>query len=895
MHGSERDRRRRPGGATLDTSQRRAAGVPGKATLVGASPGMALPPALRQRLERALSTDLSAVRVGVDPGVAAMGARAVASGTDVHFAPGAYAPGTPSGDQLVAHEIVHLLQQAEGRVPVTAHHGDLAFNRDGSLEAEADDLAERALNGEVVRASGPAPAAAPGPLQGFFTDPEVIDDVIGAVTDAAHALWNAVSHLGDDTDEHSAKKPSAVPPNRAKTAYVGEILAVVDPDAVVREPTNSWKSTGVAIPIGVTVCVYELDGTFVRVVDLDGKNWGWTKLSNLGPTTPVTPIIEPPNPDKPSPPVLPANDDDWDDLITDARAEMTVTENYAVTTRALNPNLLFAVRTGHVAQDAFYDVLVKKREGKKEAASGSGRTPGQLAYRLGLELTAEADAQLALPSVLAAKLALVTKRTAADGTMDLSKSNAKALQRQLVAKLAPAAASDVVGWFKGHLVDKRLTLDAIGVVELRDVVTSAVGSTASDPARRTRIEGLRSDITACEARVRALLRTKAEDTTRAKDKALWTTLADLADTEGVFVERTLSSYTIKNGDGTTANLEPTLIPSRNLLNPDGFHAGGGKYSETLIDEVLADQYAGDPDQAAKTDAAKRFIHTLNKNEGGPGSMNTWDGEIVSAGPGLSGGGRLQLAMHKYKSADPGGFHDALGRFGVDIARVGKGNPFFKVRVPRDEASIPPAMRGVVTPGQMIIGSDSTGASKSGSAYEECAALRYVSKDPILMARFMYAGRHMQVYLLEEAARSMHHAETFSFLVGDGTRIGWRELIEPLGDDWLGATEAVIAYRYHASAKTYEALKVEAKNFYEARFGATRAPADLDDSQRKEIGKHIGHQLKEKSYPAFRAQFPSVAAEVFPPAKGKGKGKGDDDDGDDDDVPGAAPTLDGDGA
>jgi hypothetical protein len=41
-------------------------------------------------------------------------ARAYTVGSDVVFARGAYNPGTPSGQQLLAHELVHVIQQAEG-------------------------------------------------------------------------------------------------------------------------------------------------------------------------------------------------------------------------------------------------------------------------------------------------------------------------------------------------------------------------------------------------------------------------------------------------------------------------------------------------------------------------------------------------------------------------------------------------------------------------------------------------------------------------------------------------------------------------------------------------------------------------------------------------------------
>lgn len=64
----------------------------------------------------AYGADLSDVRVHRDATAAqfvgGLGARAVAIGRDVAFAPGEYEPGTPVGDALIAHELAHVVQQS---------------------------------------------------------------------------------------------------------------------------------------------------------------------------------------------------------------------------------------------------------------------------------------------------------------------------------------------------------------------------------------------------------------------------------------------------------------------------------------------------------------------------------------------------------------------------------------------------------------------------------------------------------------------------------------------------------------------------------------------------------------------------------------------------------------
>jgi hypothetical protein len=64
-------------------------------------------------------------------------ARAFTTGADIYFGRGEYRPGTSAGDELIAHELTHVVQQrgasASGPLSVT-EPGD-------ALEAEADAAA----------------------------------------------------------------------------------------------------------------------------------------------------------------------------------------------------------------------------------------------------------------------------------------------------------------------------------------------------------------------------------------------------------------------------------------------------------------------------------------------------------------------------------------------------------------------------------------------------------------------------------------------------------------------------------------------------------------------------------------------------------------------------------
>jgi hypothetical protein len=139
--------------------------APGKRSIVHARAqgGAPLPDETRGRMEASFGADFSAVRVHVDERAAAVGARAYARGTDLHFAPGAYDPHSREGQSLLGHELAHVVQQGQGRAPAPqakAHGlGDLGdvVLCDPGLEAEADRLGAAAARGERAR-GGAAPS-----------------------------------------------------------------------------------------------------------------------------------------------------------------------------------------------------------------------------------------------------------------------------------------------------------------------------------------------------------------------------------------------------------------------------------------------------------------------------------------------------------------------------------------------------------------------------------------------------------------------------------------------------------------------------------------------------------------------------------------------------------------
>jgi len=114
--------------------------------------------------------DFTSVRLhyrGADRICRAFGATALAVGSDIYFRDGAFAPYTPDGLRILAHEVAHVVQQRRGPVAARQLAGGLAVAPAGSAdEREADAAAGALLSGRpfaFARAGLPSgQAAAPG-------------------------------------------------------------------------------------------------------------------------------------------------------------------------------------------------------------------------------------------------------------------------------------------------------------------------------------------------------------------------------------------------------------------------------------------------------------------------------------------------------------------------------------------------------------------------------------------------------------------------------------------------------------------------------------------------------------------------------------------------------------
>lgn len=111
------------GNAALAKAARQAqGGTMGEAQALNAlrgGGGQQLPTGIRAQMESAFGRSFAGVRIHTETDAAAkaLGADAVAMGSHLHFGEGQYDPSSTSGKALIAHELTHVVQAAEGRLP----------------------------------------------------------------------------------------------------------------------------------------------------------------------------------------------------------------------------------------------------------------------------------------------------------------------------------------------------------------------------------------------------------------------------------------------------------------------------------------------------------------------------------------------------------------------------------------------------------------------------------------------------------------------------------------------------------------------------------------------------------------------------------------------------------
>jgi hypothetical protein len=287
-------------------------GVPeiqAKLDVPAATSGQPLPEAVQQKMEGAFGADFSDVRIHPDSARAvALGALAYTQGSDIHVAPGRWAPATTEGQELLRHEIAHLEQQREGRVPATTQIAGVAVNDDPALEREADEIAHKAAQvgteaaqhrtsaGEGGGNGGGAVQRMPawvnqpdGQLDNFVNELDALanhsavlvlrDPLLGSITytDGYIARWKAV--VASFANELTASS------GNLQTALKQEPFIYAAYGYAVESLTNAQIVAGVLdsyLPRSATVSVQSTRGHTrpdVVVKDSSGGDVGWFDLT----------------------------------------------------------------------------------------------------------------------------------------------------------------------------------------------------------------------------------------------------------------------------------------------------------------------------------------------------------------------------------------------------------------------------------------------------------------------------------------------------------------------------------------------------------------------------------------------------------------------------------------
>jgi hypothetical protein len=162
-----------------------------------ASPARSLDPATRAAMEPRFGHDFSQVRIHTggqaDASARALDANAYTVGRDIVFGRDRYSPHSPEGRRLLAHELMHVVQQGFSSVshaPRQARHLGAA---DDALEADADRAADSVLRPQGAAAPLRAVAGLSpliqrdGPAKEKETKPETKASGYPTAWQAAHA------------------------------------------------------------------------------------------------------------------------------------------------------------------------------------------------------------------------------------------------------------------------------------------------------------------------------------------------------------------------------------------------------------------------------------------------------------------------------------------------------------------------------------------------------------------------------------------------------------------------------------------------------------------------------------------------------------------------------------
>jgi|GEM_PF-3012122 len=141
-----------------------------------------IPDDVQNKMEYSFGIDFSDVKIQMNSEQANnMGASAYSQGNNVHFAPGQFNPNSTKGQELLGHELTHVVQQRQGRVRPTKQGKGLQINDNPSLEKEADKMGAKAAQGKMVDVVGKGSGVQRQADESVNTETDPIDKILQAV------------------------------------------------------------------------------------------------------------------------------------------------------------------------------------------------------------------------------------------------------------------------------------------------------------------------------------------------------------------------------------------------------------------------------------------------------------------------------------------------------------------------------------------------------------------------------------------------------------------------------------------------------------------------------------------------------------------------------------------
>lgn len=302
------------------------------------SGGKPLPDDLRKKFEQSLGMDLSDVRIHTDtPDAKAAGAKAIAHGKDIHLAPGQYDPSSTAGQELLAHEVAHTVQQQDA-VPRPQAKTDRPAPADSPAEHDADQAAAAMTSGGAAAVS---PVAIQAPHAKEYSRAELMTAYSGSL---ARGDWSDVAlRLNGFSDDDIALLVGKLSFGQkthvreaAETAMPGWSQRVTS--AIDSADSNAAKVASLYAAYEKAVAGAKASGDWHEVVD---------RLNGMG---------------------------DWD--IQDRLAKLTWFDYEAMRGQTTNARVLAAIDKADTARvnrvNAAYDAAIKAQDWKRAAAQLHG-------------------------------------------------------------------------------------------------------------------------------------------------------------------------------------------------------------------------------------------------------------------------------------------------------------------------------------------------------------------------------------------------------------------------------------------------------------------------------------------------------------------------------------------